>query len=155
MAEKRKGLSIEQCVERAERILEVSSLCLFQIDLVDSRMDVMGYEHARMQGFIGSVNATFAARLPVYSIARYGVAEQGMAGLVRGDEAYVGVDSPNLIVDIVDFKEIEYPELKLHYGVAVDGWDKDGFSLRNEILESDLVGYVVSSRPLYAETYTS
>lgn len=118
------ALSPEQCFERAAALISEHGICLFIVDLVHSRKldSAEGKEQYALLGdFQRRANELFGDHMPEHSLVALGRIERGFAG-VLGDSALVGIDDPELIWSIIELKDRDFPALRLHYGVAADGW---------------------------------
>jgi hypothetical protein len=128
MKKRKKGLSLEECIKRADKYIAEQGLCVLAMDVKNSgkylREDANAYTD-KLRGMVRDLNHAFALYLPTNKIVN-GAEEKGFK-IVRGDQVIGAIDSVEAIRKIHDYQVEHYPELPLYWGVAKDGWDEKGF----------------------------
>ncbi len=120
-----KGLSIEECVRRAQKYITKQGACLLLFD-VKGFSDMSIYLRTkRFNKMVRDLNKTFSDYLPINSLAIL-TPEKGFR-VGRGDSGLAGICSAEIIPKIVEYQKAKYPELPLYWSVAKDGWDDEGF----------------------------
>ena len=121
-----KGLSIDECVRRAHAILKEQPAYLLLYDVDGSRHykeGINGHLHALNE----DLNKAFAAYLPSSDLRVHGEFDQGFR-IIRGDSGVGALDEASIIPSIAEYQRREHPHLTLHWSVARDGYDDEGFS---------------------------
>lgn len=126
--QKKKGaLTPEAAEQKAANLIQEFGVCLFLLDIVESSNYGKGGDkdvYESFDRFIAELNSTFAANLPENTLAVGSFrVEKGFVNAL-GDAALGGIDDSSLIPKIVALKEEKYPNLRLYYGVAQDGWSE-------------------------------
>ena len=123
---KRGGLTPAQCVIKATELIAEHGICLFLIDVAhmsDEDSDGRTAQLRYLVDFTKEATKVFADEFPVNELAVYNREEKGFQEYL-GDASWAGIVDPETITRIVAFKDSNYPALKLHYGVAADGWSE-------------------------------
>lgn len=125
----KQGLSIEECVRRAEKFIELRGMCLLLLDMKESRTIVPEYKGRRdkLTEIVTDLNQSFADYFPQNDLAVLSRIESGFR-IFRGDSAMAGINSSDIIPEIIQYQEKNYPEAPLYWSVAEDGYDDEGFS---------------------------
>lgn len=121
---KRGALTPTECVELASELIAEHGICLFIIDVVNSRADKNHEGILKMLDFTKRANELFSDYFPenTLSIGPSRVDKGFVHGI--GDAGWVGISDANVIPKILELRDQEFPDLNLHLGVAVDAWDK-------------------------------
>ncbi|MBU2576495.1 MAG: hypothetical protein KKF50_02125 [Nanoarchaeota archaeon] len=123
MAEK--GLSLEQCIKRATSIIQKQNICLLLFEVKDSRNTKDLYE--KIQSMTSGINTTFKKYLPKNDLGVPGIFIQGFR-VFRGDSAYAGINSVEVISKIQEYQKEKFPEIELYWSIAEDGFDDGRFN---------------------------
>jgi len=124
-----KGLSIDECVRRAEKLIAQQGICVLAMDVKGS------YEHLqsnaelfseRLYHLVSDLNSRFREYLPENKIITCDE-EQGFKR-IRGDQIIGGVNSAKAVKLIYDYLTENYADLPMYWSIAKDGWDDEGFS---------------------------
>lgn len=118
------ALTPAECVELASELIAEHGICLFIIDVVNSRFDTNHEGIFKMLDFTKRANELFSDYFPenTLSIGPSRVDKGFVYGI--GDAAWVGISDANMIPKILELRDQEFPDLNLHLGVAIDTWDK-------------------------------
>ncbi len=126
--EKKKGaLTLDECLEKAARLIEENGICMFIVDIkgstnygTESNVDYF----KELFRFTKEVSEKYDSLFPVNHLSiGPSRTEKGFEyGL--GDARWAGVDSIETIKLIHEYKEKNFPNLPLYYGVAADGWSE-------------------------------
>lgn len=121
---KNEGMTVEQCMQKAEALIEQNGACLLVMDIISSR------EHYGDQSFydeffkfINELNDMFDEYLPennLTSISRY---EKGFRAIL-GDGVTGAISNSGIIPNILNYAKTNYPDISLRYSVAADGYDE-------------------------------
>jgi len=124
-----KGLTIDECVEKAEEIISQQGQCLLLFDVKGSRKvpdrNKLTLDLIEM---IKDISTQFDEYFPENTLAVYGRQEKGFMHLL-GDASWTGINSSEAIPKIVQYQRENYPEIPLAWGVAIDGYDQEGMKL--------------------------
>lgn len=124
-----KGMGVEECMRRAEEFIGQNGACLFLMDIAGSRHHP---DQAKLfedyERLLAELNAEFDEYLPVNDLAIPSQSTKGFDILI-GDGAGGGINSSEVIPQIIGFADDNYPDLALRYGVAADGFDQEGVRL--------------------------
>lgn len=117
----------EAAERKAAELIQKFGVCLFIVDIVESTNYGRGMDpevFRSFRAFLDEVNEKFQEYLPENTLA-VGTSrvEQGFQGGL-GDAAWTGINDASVIPKIIALKENSYPDLRLYYGVAEDGWDE-------------------------------
>jgi hypothetical protein len=124
-----KGMDLEECMDRATRFIGRNGMCLFLMDIVDSRLYPDQTKLFRdFDQLLIDLDAEFREYLPQNNLAVRARADQGF-NVFWGDGAGGGINDASAIPRIMEFASENYPEIKLRYAVAEDGYDREGVKL--------------------------
>lgn len=125
-----KGLSVEECVRRAEGLIEQNGMCLLLLDMKDSRTRFPDTIVCRekLTEIVTDLNHYFAEYLPPNSLASLSYRDENGFRIFSGDSAMAGINSSEVIPRIILYQETNYPEAPFYWSVAEDGYDNEGFS---------------------------
>ncbi len=124
-----KGLSLEDCVERARHYIDKNGMCLLLFDVKGAR-----YHPDRrrlvsdLKSMMYDLNTRFDEYLPVNDLGVYGEFQKGFCSLL-GDGSWAGIDDHSAVSEIINYQEREYQEIKLYWGIAEDGYDREGIKI--------------------------
>ncbi len=110
----KKGLTIEECVRRAEKFIGSQSVCLLLYDIKGSR-------NFEVNEFIQK-----SKYMPKNDLDFRGIFKKGFQ-IYRGDGAVAGINSAEIIPEIVNYQKKMFPDVQLYWSVAKDGFDKEGY----------------------------
>lgn len=115
----------EAAERKAAELIQEFGVCLFIVDIVESTNYGKGMDpevFRSFRAFLDEASETFHEYLPENTLAvGPSLVEQGFQGGL-GDAAWAGINDAAVIPKIIALKERSYPELRLYYGVAEDGW---------------------------------
>ena len=118
-----KGMSAEECVKRAEKIISEKGICLLLFDAVNSTGSKNRKAlNLRLSEFMEDANSKFREYFPEHNLAAAARTERGFRYLL-GDSSWTGINSARAIHEIIDYQIRNYPDLPLYWGVAEDGYD--------------------------------
>jgi hypothetical protein len=126
---KSKGLSVEDCVNEAEKLISKNGICLLLFDVKKSRNfeDVNGLS-IQLFKMMKDINKKFYDYFPKNSLATLTRVEKGFEGLL-GDGSWAGINSSKIIPEIISYQKENYSNIPLYWGVAEDGWDEERIAL--------------------------
>jgi hypothetical protein len=130
MKAKVKGLSLEECARRAEKYIAERGLCLIIMDVKNSGAysseEWPGFSD-RLNAMMQDINHKFAEYLPRHD--KYNSVKR-IKGFVRefGDRFVGGINASEAVNLIYNYQTTKYPDVPMHWSVARDGWDDEGFS---------------------------
>lgn len=122
-----KGLSIDECVERARSILSSQQAYLLLYDVSSSTSRPYPLVKQEMRRLNDGIMERFAPYLPRNDLRVPGTHERGFA-IIRGDSGVGAVNDEEVLPRIIDYQQQEHPGLRLAWSVAKDGFDNEGFS---------------------------
>jgi len=120
-----KGLSIDDCIEKAKEYIDTNGTCLFLFDVKGSKKLDPHEMFYTLRTMMADLNDKFAPYLPENDLAVYDRKETGFVFLL-GDASWAGINSADVIRPIVEYQQKHYPGLPLYWGVARDGYDREG-----------------------------
>lgn len=120
-----KGMSVDECVRNAEVFISRHGLCLLIFDVRGSS----GFEDknsliSRLHLMMDDLNERFYGYFPENNLAVYSRREQGFQFLF-GDASWAGINSSDVIPDIIKYQKEKYPDIPLYWGVARNGYDEE------------------------------
>lgn len=122
------ALSVEQCVESADKLIAEYGECLFLVDIInatDNKKEMRTELYKMLKAFTEEVNELFSEYLPPNNLAVGTYRTETGFYYFLGDGTWAGINDSAVISKIIQFKNDFYPDLPLHYGVAKDGWAKE------------------------------
>jgi len=124
-----KGLSIEECIKRADELISKNGVCLLLWDVKGSRNfeDVNGLS-IQLFKMMEDLNKKFSEYFPKNTLATRVREEKGFWGPL-GDGAWAGINSSKIIPEIIEYQKQKYPLIPLYWGIAEDGWDEEGLKV--------------------------
>lgn len=118
-----KGISIETCIEKADKYIEENGACLFVLDLKNSRSRTATLE--RLDNLLDDLNVMFDEYLPQNQLRTAIDTDRGFMR-VLGDGVLAGITDARVIPETAEYIQEHYEDLSFYYNVAVDGYDKEG-----------------------------
>lgn len=126
---KEKGLSIEACIKKAEKLINKNGMCLFLLDVKGSKNYTPRQElQNRLEIIVQELNKEFDSYLPDNTLATITRKEKGF-GSILGDAIWSGINDCNVIPKIANYLTQNYSDISFYLGVAKDGWDSEGLKL--------------------------
>ena len=123
LPKKEKGISIEQCISKAENYIKENGMCLFLFDVKNSRNYPNRQElQEKLNKIIYNLNYEFDQYFPENNLATHIRTEKGFYSLL-GDGSWVGINNAEVIPKITEYLKENCSEVSFHYNVAKDGWD--------------------------------
>jgi len=120
-----KGMTLEECVDKAREYIAANGTCLFLFDVKGSKnFDPRGLMD-RLRSMMEDLNSQFAQYLPENDLAVYERKETGFV-FILGDASWAGINTADVIPTIVEYQQQHYPDIPLYWGVAKDGYDREG-----------------------------
>lgn len=131
--EKRGALTIEQAQAKATELIAKHGLCLFIVDIQGSRkyIDQLGASDSpwtQLKLLTEAANEQLSEYMPENNLAVGEWRTEKGFDFGLGDARWAGINDAAFIPKFVKLQEELTPELRLHYGIAKDGWD-EGMSL--------------------------
>ncbi|MDD2482823.1 MAG: hypothetical protein PHE32_03645 [Candidatus Shapirobacteria bacterium] len=122
-----KGISIEECVKKADSFIKKNGACLFLFDIKGSKKysaeNRQKLQH-QLIDMIASINTEFDQYFPKNNLATFVEEEKGFHSLL-GDGSWVGINNSAVIPQIVDYIKENYSNIEFHFNVAKDGFDEE------------------------------
>ena len=123
---KEKGISIEQCVLKAEKYIKEKGECLFLFDVKGSKKYPTP-ERQELQEklfqIIHELNNNFGQYFPENNLRT--LVYKDIGPQLIGDGSIVGINNADVIPKIIEYLKENCPEVSFHYNVARDGWDDE------------------------------
>lgn len=120
-----KGMSLEECVEKARKFIFKYGSCLLLFNVKNSKKFKDRQElNYNLFNMMQDLNKKFEEYLPENNLASIRK-EKGFVSLL-GDGSWAGITSPGIIAEIINYQKREYPEIPLYWGIAKDGRDEEG-----------------------------
>lgn len=124
----RGNMDLKSCSLRAAELITANGICLFLFDMIDSKKDFAGNLHRQLGKLTISLNQVFADYLPENDLAVSGRIEKGFMHIL-GDASWAGINHYEVIGLVNEYTQENYPEIKLRYSVAENGYDRQGIRL--------------------------
>lgn len=130
MKKAKKGLPINKCVEKANNYISQYGLCVLVFDVVCSGKAGDDREKLRidLDAMIENINSGFERYLPENSIIISTKKSKGFE-IVCGDAGCGTVNSEKAVEEIIKYQRKNYKSIKLRWGIAKDGYDKEGMRI--------------------------
>ncbi|MFA5749956.1 MAG: hypothetical protein WC895_01900 [Candidatus Shapirobacteria bacterium] len=120
-----KGISIFECVNKAQEYIKDNDACLFLFDIKGSKKYKNRQQlQIKLKDLISDMNIEFDQYFPKNNLATGTREEKGFYGLF-GDGSWVGINNSEVIPKIVEFMNEKLPNVSFHFNVAKDGYDKE------------------------------
>jgi len=134
MTRKKGALTIEQCVEKAQKCIEENEkgVCLLLYDVVGAKTLPMTTEErlARLDEMDEDLNKRFSDYFPENNLSLVSRRDKGFKiPIWLGDGNWAGINSAEIIPEMIGYQKEHYPDIPLEWGIAKDGWDEEGLSL--------------------------
>jgi len=135
----KKGLTIDECVKRAEKFIDSQGVCLLFYDIKGSgkmcdRENIKGSLNLTAEEFVQkiedmkeSLNTKFSKYMPKNNLRYKGKKFEKGFQIYRCDSASAGINSAEIIPGIVNYQKEMFPDLPLYWSVAKDLFDRDGW----------------------------
>ena len=118
-----KGLSIENCVNKAEKLISEYGICLLLFDVKgSSNFKDSNRLIKQLFEMMKDLNTKFSDYLPKNKLATLTREERGFECLL-GDGSWAGINSSEAVKKIAKYQEENYPHIPLYWGIAKDGFD--------------------------------
>jgi len=118
----KKGMSIEECVSEASRLISENGVCLLTFDAVDSRNSP---DRAQLQldlfELAEDLSKRFKDYMPENDLVVRLVVKKGFSSFL-GDRAMAGINSAEVIPEIITYQKQHYSHILLHWEVVEDGY---------------------------------
>jgi hypothetical protein len=123
-----KGMSVEECVEKAEKLISKHGICLLLFDVKNSR-GFADREKLRINllNMMKDLNEKFRDYFPENNLTSP-TKRKGFEDLL-GDGSWAGIDFPYAIEEIINYQKEAYPKIELYWGIAKDGFDEEGIKI--------------------------
>jgi hypothetical protein len=124
-----KGLTIDECLNKAEEYIKMYGMCLFLLDVKGSK----SYRSRQklqdvLTQIMNDLNKEFNEYFPENNLATVVRKEKGFFEWL-GDGAWVGINNSIAIGKIKKFLDEKYPEVSFYWSVAKDGYDEEGIKV--------------------------
>jgi len=124
-----KGLSIDECVKRADELISKNGVCLLLWDVKgSSKFEDRNKLQIDLFAMMKDLNKKFSEYFPKNTLATMIREEIGFWGPL-GDGSWAGINSARIIPEIINYQKENYPNIPLYWGIAEDGWDKEGLKV--------------------------
>jgi hypothetical protein len=125
-----KGSSLEQCVEKSEKYIKKTGVCVLVYDLKgSSNYSSEKWHHmlSRLNILRNDLNNTFKDRIPndPFGEDPHGYGFQPM----RGDSGCAPINSAEAVREIINYVSANYKDIPLWWEVAKDYWDRKGMRM--------------------------
>lgn len=129
--EPKKGLSVDECLKKADKYIQNNNQCLFLFDVKGSKKyesDQRDELQKRLFILINDLNIKFDEYFPENCLATPTRKEKGFFSLL-GDGSWVGINNSEVIPKIIDVLNKDYSDISFNFGVAKDGFDQEGLKI--------------------------
>ena len=135
----KKGLTIDECVKRAEKFIASQGICLLLYDIKGSRkmynrenikgsLNLTAEEFAQKIEYMKEIlNTKFSEYMPENNLRIGGGKLEKGFQIYRGDSAVAGINSAEIIPEIVNYQKQMFPDIPLYWSVAKDLFDHDAW----------------------------
>ena len=122
----KKGLTIDECVRRAKEFIDDQGVCLLIYDIKGSRnFEINEFVKKRLE-MKERLNNKFSKNMPENDLDFRTIFKKGFQ-IQRGDAAVAGINSAEIIPEIVNYQKEMFPDVPLYWSVAKNGFDKKGY----------------------------
>ena len=125
----KKGMSLEECVNKAREDISEQGMCYLAFDVVGSSNMDNGFFHKTILSLRDDLNKKFMKYFvgDIYKKKCAGV--RGCFETYRADSAGTYISSPNAVKEIIEYTKENYSDFPLRWAVAKDPRDKEIRSL--------------------------
>jgi hypothetical protein len=122
----KKGMSVEKCVEKAEKVIAKHGVCLLLYDVKGSKKYEDLYKLIkRLEYMQNDLNEKYKEYFVEHDLWIPGRKEKGFLPY-HGDGGRAGINSAEIIPDIITYQKNNYPDISLYWDVIRDYLDKKG-----------------------------
>lgn len=119
-----KGMSVDKCVEKAQGLIKKNGVCLLLFDVENSgKVKNRRRLNEILERMMADLNYKFYDYMPKHELATYQRREKGFQ-ILLGDASWAGINSSEIIPEIIKYQREKYPQIPLHWGVAENGYDE-------------------------------
>jgi len=126
----KKGVTVDECIKKANKFIKSSGSCLFLFDVKDSRI-----KYPNRQEFLNQLvdlttglNSEFEQYLPENNLMVSTRREKGFNHLY-GDASWAGINNSKVIIKIVDYIYQKMPLTQFYFDIARDGFDSPNLKI--------------------------
>ncbi|MDD4106470.1 MAG: hypothetical protein PHX84_00805 [Candidatus Shapirobacteria bacterium] len=124
-----KGVSIEECIKKADKYIKNNGSCLFLFDVKGSRIHPNRQQlQEQLIDLMANLNSEFEQYLPENNLMISPRFEKGFSSIL-GDASWAGINNSEVIVKIVDFIHQKMPTVEFHFDVAQHGFDSPNLKI--------------------------
>lgn len=124
-----KGVSVEECVKKANKFIKNSGSCLFLFDVKNSKKHPnRQLLQEQLTQLITNLNSEFEQYLPENNLMVSIRSEKGFSYLF-GDGSWAGINNSEAIIKIVDFVHQKMPSVEFYFDVAQHGFDSSNLKI--------------------------
>lgn len=125
VSKEEKGITIEECVDKANKLISENGICLLLFDVQGSKKYIDRQElQTKLINLIHELNIVFDEYFPENTLATQSRLEKGFFNLL-GDGSWVGINNSEVIPMVANYVHENYSNISLNYDVAKDGYDED------------------------------
>jgi hypothetical protein len=120
-----KGMSLEECLEKAEKYISEQGMCYLAFDVQESSKMSRDFFYKKISSLKKDINKNF---MKYFVGDVFGENSRGIRGYLeisRGDSAGTYISSPKAIKEIIDYTKKNYPDFPLKWAVAKDCRDAE------------------------------
>lgn len=119
----KKGVSIDECVKKADKYIKSNGSCLFLFDVKNSKKHPNRQQlQEQLIELMATLNSEFEQYLPKNNLMVSVKDEKGFSNLL-GDASWAGINNSEAIMKIVDFIYQKMPLVQFYFDVAQHGFD--------------------------------
>jgi len=125
----KKGVTIDECIKKADKYIRAKGLCLFLFDVKDSKkyLDRQELQH-QLVSLAADLNSEFNEYFPENDLMVINQKEKGFINFL-GDASWAAINSSEVITKIANFMSEKMPSIKFHFDVARDGFDSPNLKI--------------------------
>jgi len=121
-------MSVDECVQNAEVFIQSQGTCLLLFDVKGSKDFNTNNLMSKLSFMMKDLNQRFEEYFPEHELAAYSRKEKGFQFLL-GDGSWTGINSAEIIPEVIRYQRKKYSDIPLYWGVARDGYDRDGMKI--------------------------
>ncbi len=124
-----KGVSVDECIKKADKYINQNGSCLFLFDVKDSRVNPNRQQlQEQLINLMAVLNTEFEQYLPENNLMVSVRQEKGFSSLF-GDGSWAGINNSQVIEKIIDFIHQKMPSVEFYFDVAQHGYDSPNLKI--------------------------
>jgi hypothetical protein len=125
----KKGVSVDECIKKADKYISTNGSCLFLFDIKDSKKHPNRQQlQEDLLNLMTSLNSEFEQFLPENNLMVSVRTEKGFSNLL-GDASWACINNSGVILKIVDFIHQKMPSVQFYFDIAQHGLDSQNLKI--------------------------